>query len=139
MQDAVTSTYSTYGCMFNPGQVAPAGEAFRNPLVVVGTIGQYVNNSSLHHNREVKILYGEEVFQSLYVPGDHHPTLKGSYLSACAHYSTLFGRPCEGNGYDAGLDAATALEMQIAADTVVSRGGWSYPADTDCELTMCQN
>ena len=29
MQDAVTETYSTYGCMFNPGQVAPAGEAFR--------------------------------------------------------------------------------------------------------------
>ena len=93
----------------------------------------------LYPNREVKMLYGEEEFQSLYVPGDHHPTLKGSYLSACAHFSTLFGRPCEGNGYDAGLDAATALEMQIAADIAVSSGGWSYPADSDCELTMCQN
>ena len=34
MQDAVTSTYSTYGCMFNPGQVAPVGEAFREETCV---------------------------------------------------------------------------------------------------------
>ena len=54
------------------------------------------------------------------------------------HFSTIFGRPCEGNVYDGGLDAATALEMQIAADNTVARGGWSYPADSDCELSMCQ-
>ena len=35
MQDAVTNTYSTYGCMFNPGQVAPSGEAFRKELRVL--------------------------------------------------------------------------------------------------------
>ena len=29
MQDSITDTYSTYGCMFKPGQVAPSGEAFR--------------------------------------------------------------------------------------------------------------
>ena len=29
MQDAITKTYSAYGCMFKPGQVAPVGEAFR--------------------------------------------------------------------------------------------------------------
>ena len=34
MQDAITSTYTTYGCMFNPGQVSPVGEGFRQVLNV---------------------------------------------------------------------------------------------------------
>ena len=99
-----------------------------------------IDVSLLPQNREVKILYGEEAFQGLYVPGDHHPTLAGSYLSACAHFSTLFGRPCEGNQYiPADLDAGAALDIQVAADNVVFRGGWDYPADSDCDLSMCQN
>merc|ERR1712062_310291 len=29
MQNAITETYTTYGCMFKAGQVAPVGEGFR--------------------------------------------------------------------------------------------------------------
>ena len=90
MQDAVTETYSTYGCMFNPGQVSPAGEAFRefSFLLCLNKLENVFYNINISRkkglakvdifclNREVKKLYGEDEFQSLYVPGDHHPTLK---------------------------------------------------------------
>ena len=30
---------------------------------------------------------------------DHHASNMGSYLSACVHFSTLFGVPCKGNAF----------------------------------------
>ena len=62
---------------------------------------------------------------------------RGSYLSACVHFSTLFGQVCSGNSYHGGLDQAIVHRLQISADNVISKGGWSYPADSDCKLTMC--
>ena len=79
MQDAITETYSAYGCMLKPGQVAPVGEAFR----------------------EFKRMYGDEYLTLYNTNGvyDHHASISGSYLSACVHFSTLFGEPCTGNSY----------------------------------------
>ena len=80
MQDQITNTYTTYGCMFKPGQVAPVGEGFR-----------------IYKN-----LYGNSEFQSLYSSDKSHTTTKGRYLAACSHFSTMFGVPCAGNSYTAG-------------------------------------
>ena len=113
MQDAITETYTTYGCMLKAGQVAPVGEGFR----------------------EFKNLYGETAFGGLY--SGHHASLQGSYLSACVHFSTLSGQPCLGNTYGAGLDAGTVEQLQIAADLAVDKANWNFPADSDCELSMC--
>ena len=35
----------------------------------------------------------DQYFHSLYVPGDHHPSLMGSYLSALLHFMSLFKVP----------------------------------------------
>ena len=115
MQDAITETYTTYGCMFKAGQVAPVGEGFR----------------------EYKEMYGDNAYSHLYRTDDHHASLKGSYLSACVHFSTLFGVPCLGNTYGAGLDAGDVEELQIAADLAVEKADWTYPADSNCNLSMC--
>ncbi len=121
MQDCITETYTTYGCMFKSGQVAPVGEAFRL----------------------YKELYGEEEFSTLYKTNgvsDHHASLKGSYLSACVHFTTLFqGAQCSGNTYEAGLDSDVAKNLQEAGDLTVQAGAWTFPNDSACEFEMCQN
>lgn len=119
MQDAITETYSAYGCMFKPGQVAPVGEGFR----------QY------------KLMLGEAEFSTLYNTNgvsDHHASLKGSYLSACAHFSTLFGRKCLGNSYTAGLPHETTVNLQMAADAAIDLGKWSFPGNSQCNNFICQ-
>ena len=35
----------------------------------------------------------DQYFHSLYVPGDHHPSLMGSYLSALLHFMSLYKVP----------------------------------------------
>ena len=119
MQDAITTTYTTYACMFKPGQVSPVGEAFR----------------------EFQNLYGKTEFYTLYNTNgllDHHASLKGSYLSACVHFGTFFpGKKCTGNSYYGGMDMAVATKLQLAADNTVSRENWSYPMSSTCNFTMC--
>lgn len=49
-----------------------------------------------------------------------HPSLAGSYLAACVFYAVIFRQSPEGLAFPAGLDAATAAELQkAAADTVL--------------------
>ena len=102
-----------------PGQVAPVGEAFR----------------------EFKAIYDDEFFTLYNTNGvsDHHAALKGSYLSACVHFSTLFHDSSTGNSYHGNLNNQVAKKLQDVADKVVNRGGWEYPTSSDCDLTMCQN
>ena len=47
-------------------------------MITICQISQLAKVNFFYLNREVKMLYGEEEFQSLYVPGDNHPTLKGN-------------------------------------------------------------
>ena len=118
MQDAITETYSAYGCMFKPGQVAPVGEAFR----------------------EFQRIAGEEFFTLYNTNGvsDHHASLKGSYVSACVHFSTLYGEPCTGNHFHGGLTSQDHIhQLQVAADTAVAQGSWNFPASSSCKLSIC--
>ncbi len=56
---------------------------------------------------------------NLYAPDKRHPSLAGTYLSACTVYASLFRKSPVGLKYFAGLDEATATHLQnIAWDTV---------------------
>ena len=118
MQDAITETYSAYGCMLKPGQVAPVGEAFR----------------------EFKRKHGDEYLTLYNTNGvsDHHASLKGAYVSACVHFSTLYGEPCTGNHFHGGLTSQDHVHrLQVAADTAVAQGSWNFPASSSCKLSIC--
>lgn len=51
--------------------------------------------------------------------GDVHPNPQGSYLIACAFYSTLFQDSVSRSGFYASLNMADAISYQFIADTVV--------------------
>jgi len=55
----------------------------------------------------------------LYSNDKRHPSLFGTYLSACTIYSSLYKKSPVGNPYNGGIDAKTANFLQEAAwDTV---------------------
>ena len=55
----------------------------------------------------------------LYSGDGSHPSLAGTYLTACTLYASLFQSPVTGAAYFAGLDAQTAVQLQSAADHVI--------------------
>jgi len=121
MQDALTTSYSTFACMNLPSRLAPVGEAFR----------------------KMEELYGVDARLSLYNTNgksDHHASVKGSYLSACLHYLSLFGPDATvvGNTEHGGLSDEDAKLIQELAELVWNKGeGWQYPKDSDCTLHIC--
>jgi hypothetical protein len=52
---------------------------------------------------------------NLYAPDKRHPSLAGTYLSACMVYASLFKKSPVGLSYNAGLDAAVAKHLQTVA------------------------
>ena len=58
---------------------------------------------------------------NLYSSDNSHPSLEGSYLSACTFYSSLFKKPSSGSTYvPNGMDSVTASFLQnIASNTVL--------------------
>jgi len=52
---------------------------------------------------------------NLYAPDKRHPSLAGTYLSACTVYAALFKKSPVGLKYNAGLDEATAAFLQAVA------------------------
>lgn len=150
MQNAISKTYESLACMTKPAQLAPVGEAFRE-------------FRKLYHNEFFDLYKGWFEPGDCYIPKsglpkchgtdkwDHHASNKGSYLSACVHFSTLFGIPCKGNTFrgdpkrecrinneetaNCQIDVDTATKLQIAADNVVQRGGWKYIEDS----SQCTN
>jgi hypothetical protein len=52
---------------------------------------------------------------NLYVPDLRHPSMAGTYLTACVVLASLHGVSPVGNTYTAGLDAATARHLQETA------------------------
>lgn len=55
----------------------------------------------------------------LYAPDKRHPSLAGTYLSACTAYAALYGKSPAGLAYSAGLPPDVAAALQAAAwDTV---------------------
>jgi len=91
MQDALLQAYSDMA-RENNGLIAPAGEAWRE----------------VRHARPDVELYGD----------DHHPSLQGTYLSACVLYAILFKKKSHGADPQ-GLEPARAEALQDAADAVV--------------------
>jgi hypothetical protein len=51
----------------------------------------------------------------LYMPDLRHPTLAGTYLSACTVYASVTGQSPVGNSYTAGLSAEAAAHLQAMA------------------------
>lgn len=51
----------------------------------------------------------------LYFTDKRHPSVAGSYLSACTTYATLFNKSPVGSSYTAGLDPAVARHLQTVA------------------------
>lgn len=55
----------------------------------------------------------------LYVPDKRHPSLAGTYLTACTILASVMGVNPVGNAYTAGLDPGVAWHLQeIAWETV---------------------
>jgi len=78
----------------NDALVIPAGLAFAK---------------ALSKNREI-LLYNRD---------KRHPSLLGTYLSACVIYASLYGKSPVGNPYNGGIDAKTATFLQeVAWETV---------------------
>ncbi len=78
----------------NNAMVAPAGMAWRSSWYNDSTINLWSSDLS-------------------------HPSLEGTYLTACTFYATLFKQNTLGLGYTAGLNANTASFLQHMADSTV--------------------
>ena len=65
----------------------------------------------------------------LYTPDESHPSLSGSYATACAFYTMIFGRDPDSIVYNAGLDEHKARDIRSAVHEVVydSLGRWKRP------------
>ena len=58
---------------------------------------------------------------NLYVPDKRHPSLAGTYLTACTILASVYGVSPVGNAYTAGLEPDTARHLQqVAWETVQS-------------------
>lgn len=92
MQDSLTRAYLLAADFINQ-PVAPAGEAWRLVLD---------NTSMVLHNSD-----------------NSHPSLNGSYLTACVFYSSIFKKPSSGLPFTAGLQTDSAVILQAAADSII--------------------
>ena len=70
---------------------------------------------------------------NLYSPDGSHPSLAGTYLSACTFYASVYRKNSSGAPYTAGLDPTVAGYLQNAADLAVldSIDTWSLKGKAD--------
>ncbi len=105
---------------YNNAIVAPVGEAWRN---VIATNPAY----------------------DLYSPDESHPSVYGTYLSACVFYATIYKESPAGLNYYGGLPQSDALFLQtIAGSTVLdSMSTWNtevyYPDASFSVMQVAQN
>ena len=105
---------------------------FYPPICTYLGMQQRLRESYLHmtfnHNATcspVGICWKESIAQdstlNLFSPDNSHPSIYGSYLAACAFYSTIFKKPSLGSDYiPNGIDTSTAIFLQtIASNTVL--------------------
>ena len=117
LQDALTSGYMSFTCRKKPAKAAPVGEGFRN----------------------VKAMFGDSVWEELYVPGDKHPSLAGSYLSALTHFMSLYDlEKISDNVPDFGLSEEWVTRLIAAAEATRSQQEWAIEAGEDCDEINCQ-
>jgi hypothetical protein len=93
MQNRLKQSYKSFADL-SSGIMAPAGEAFRE---------------SISQNPGLE----------LYNADQSHPSLEGSYLSACVFYETLFQKSVVSNTFISSVNSNTATFLQTIAHEVV--------------------
>jgi len=123
MQDRLKIGYEDYrdnmtAVNNNTVWIAPVGLAFEHIHDAVNATGTNPTNSG-------------NLFYDLYTSDGSHPSLKGSYLTACVLLAALTGvDPVELND-TISINAATKLQLQqAAAATVFNETNYSYPWQT---------
>ena len=113
---------------------------FYPPICTYAGMQQRLRESYLdmtfNHNAAcspVGISWKESIAQdstlNLFSTDNSHPSIYGSYLTACAFYSTIFKKPALGSYYiPNGIDTSTAIFLQtIASNTVFdSLSVWNF-------------
>ena len=56
---------------------------------------------------------------NLWAGDNSHPSVEGTYLTACVFYSTLFQKPTSGLAYYSSLNSTNAQFLQLVADNIV--------------------
>lgn len=105
MQDSLTSAYMQISDMLNI-QCAPVGVAWQ----------QVLNDTNL-------VLHSAD---------NSHPNMDGSYLAACAIYSSIWKAPSSGIAFNAGIVASRAAYYQSKSDQTV------FNLSNDWNLTINQ-
>jgi len=63
---------------------------------------------------------------NLYSMDNSHPSLAGSYLTACVMYATMFQKSPEGSIYLGGLPEGQVIYLQQIANNVVLNGSYNF-------------
>ncbi|MGB1865030.1 MAG: hypothetical protein ACPHQC_02145 [Poseidonia sp.] len=119
MQERLAEGYTRYAenisTAGNTVWIAPVGLAFKTVHDSVVAAG---NDPTASGN----------LFYDLYTSDGSHPSLAGSYLSACVMHSTTTGETCVGSNDTVALSANVKLALQEAADDTVfnQTAGMSY-------------
>ncbi|MDI9342538.1 MAG: PKD domain-containing protein [Sediminibacterium sp.] len=100
MQNRLKASYKLFADSAK-GLMAPAGEAFRASMIANPNLNLYDTDNS-------------------------HPSLAGSYLTACVFYEMLFKKPCLNSTYLGGLPQTTAQFLQQIANTTVNDSLWTW-------------
>lgn len=98
MQNYLTENYLQLADLIG-AEVAPAGEAWREVITNYPQINLFAADGS-------------------------HPSLAGTYLSACVFYTSLFHESAAGGWIPSGLASSTAQQLQAVADQLVV-GAWA--------------
>lgn len=110
MQEHLTEGYLRYVSATTtperPSWLAPAGPAF-----------SWIHSSETHN----------ALFPALYAGDGSHPTLTGSYLTACVIYTTITGRSSQGLPGPEALDEELRGILQQAADAAVFENQERFP------------
>lgn len=111
MQDRLRASYKLFADTTH-AVMSPAGEAWRKSIAQNPTLELYSSDQS-------------------------HPSLEGSYLTACVFYEVLFHKSVLGNTYAAGVSATNVSFLQQIAHDVVndSLSTWNIGKYNPCGTT----
>ncbi len=111
MQDRLRASYKLFADTTH-ALMSPAGEAWRKSIALNPTLELYSSDQS-------------------------HPSIEGSYLTACVFYEVLFHKSVLSNTYTAGVSATNVSFLQQIAHDVVndSLSTWNIGKYTPCVTT----
>lgn len=115
MQDRLKASYKLFADTCK-ALLAPAGEAWRQSIALDSSLNLYQSDNS-------------------------HPSMEGSYLTACVFYEVIFNKSVVNNSFFASVDPAVALALQQIAHAVVtdSSSVWNIGAFNPCGGTASTN